>query len=90
MDILTHKMDKMEEVKAKLKAYIMEDDDFQKIEIKNNLTLEEAVDEVLERFDCFILDKKYIDISWVVIDDIIFNVDNIYATVSDVLQCECE
>lgn len=86
MDILTHKMDKMGEVKAKLKAYIMQDEDFQKIGIKNDLTFEEAVDEVLERFDCFILDKKYIDISWIVIDDVMINLDDIYLTVKDILK----
>lgn len=61
-------------LKDKLLSYLKSDTDFNKY----SSILEEVVNLVVVDIGFYLLDKKYLDVSYVVIDDLIIDLDTIY------------
>jgi hypothetical protein len=62
----------MNNLKIKLLEYLKQDTDFQPF-LSFLVELVESIE-----IDNYILDKPYLDISYIVIDDVIINLDEIY------------
>ena len=63
----------MTPIKTKLLAHLRQDVDFNKFDD----TILKQVVENLE-IESYLIDRKYLDISYVVIDDLVINLDEIY------------
>ena len=79
----------MEKTKQFLKNFIKHDNDFMQLYKRNkkqlkkkNITFNYMIDlilnDIIENFESYLLDKKYIDVSWVVYNENIINLDYIY------------
>ena len=54
----------------KLLSYLMLDKDFKYVESNKEY--------IIDNIDLYTLDKKYLDIQYIVIDEVIFNLDELY------------
>ena len=92
----------MEKTKQFLKNFIKHDNDFMQLYKRNkkqlkkkNITFNYMIDlilnDIIENFESYLLDKKYIDVSWVVYNENIINLDYIYTNfhlfINEALYC---
>lgn len=79
----------MDKTRKFLKNFIKNDSDFLQLYSKNkkqlkkknisfNYIIDLVLNDVMENFENYLLDKKYIDLSWVVYNENIINLDYIY------------
>lgn len=54
----------------KLINYLLTDKDFKYVESNKEY--------IIDNIDLYIIDKKYLDIQYIVIDEVIFNLDELY------------
>ncbi len=79
----------MDKTRKFLKNFINHDNDFMQLYNRNkkqlkkqNITFNYMIDlilnDIIENFESYLLDKKYIDVSWVAYNENIINLDYIY------------